>query len=101
MPSDVHHQPLTSQDEPATDWLNQKELARLLGISTKTASVHARQGKLRVYEHGVPACGRRKYSRALVERVKALGWQSAIRRQDETAFGFVGDKGENPEWRGS
>ena len=85
MPSDDQSQPFVSRNGPATDWLNQRELAELLGISTKTASLHARRGKLRVYQHGVHGCGRKKYSRALVERVQSLGWQAAIRLQDEAS----------------
>lgn len=48
------------------DWINQAELAAMLGITPKTASVRARKGLLRQYEHGVEGCGRKKYSRQLV-----------------------------------
>ena len=36
----------------AEDWIPQKEVARLLGVSERTASVWARAGRLRRYEHG-------------------------------------------------
>ena len=49
------------------DWINQKQLAGLLRVTPKTASVWARRGWLLQYEHGVVGCGRRKYSRQLVE----------------------------------
>ncbi len=48
------------------DWINQAQLAALLGITPKTASVRASKGLLRQYEHGVEGCGRKKYSRQLV-----------------------------------
>ena len=66
------------------DWLCQREMADLLHISQRIASVWAADGKLRQYEHGFPQCGRRKYSRQLVERLIRRGWEEAIKRQDET-----------------
>ncbi len=85
MPKDDHNHPTLPRRELSADWINQRELAELLGTSPKTASVRAGQGSLRMFEHGLPACGRRKYSRSLVERAVRLGWEAAIRRQDEAA----------------
>lgn len=52
--------------DPCSDWLNQRELAELLGCSERTASIWAGQGRFRRYEHGSPVAGRRKYSKRLV-----------------------------------
>ena len=52
--------------DPCSDWLNQRELAELIGCSERTASIRAGQGLLKRYEHGSPLGGRRKYSRRLV-----------------------------------
>lgn len=71
-----------SAPSPTTDWLTQSELAELLGISERTASVWACAGKLRIYEHGVRGCGRRKYSRALVQRELDQRWSEAVDRLD-------------------
>lgn len=70
---------------PAEDWIDQLEVAGMLGFSTTTASSWAKQGKLRVFEHGVVPCGRRKYSRSLVQRQIQRGWTQAVERQDEAA----------------
>lgn len=69
--------------DPAGDWLDQGALARVLGISPRTASIWARQGRLRLYEHGVLNCGRRRYSRQLVERERQRCWAEAVKAQDE------------------
>lgn len=69
---------------PSTDWLTQRQLAELLGISERTASVWASTGRLAVYEHGVPAGGRRQYSRALVERELQRRWDAATEKQDQS-----------------
>ena len=66
---------------PREDWICQAELAEMLGVSERTASIWARAGKLQQYEHGCQPCGRRKYSRKLVERKLALGWAAAVERQ--------------------
>jgi hypothetical protein len=63
-----------SHPAPPTDWIDQQHLARLLGISAKTASVRSKQGDLRIYEHGVRGCGRRKYSIAIIERELGQRW---------------------------
>lgn len=59
----------TPRPDPCADWIDQGELAALLGISAKTASLRACRGELKQYEHCVPGCGRRKYSRALYDHV--------------------------------
>lgn len=53
---------------PAADWLDQSQLAEILGVTPRTAGVMAKEGKLTVYEHGIRCAGRRKYSRTLLER---------------------------------
>lgn len=68
--------------ELASDWLCQRELARILGITEQTACLWARQGKLRPFEHGLAIAGRNKYSRRLVERHRRKCWQEAVARQD-------------------
>ena len=68
---------------PVLDWICQRELADMFDISPRTAASRAAAGKLHAYEHGVPNCGRRKYSRLLVERVIRHRWEEAIRRQDK------------------
>jgi predicted site-specific integrase-resolvase len=65
------------------DWITQSALAELLGISERTASLWAAAGRLREFEHGCRQCGRRKYSRQLVERAIDHQWQEAVARQDE------------------
>lgn len=69
--------------DPASDWIGQRGLAALLGVSERTESLWARAGKLRCYEHGMPNCARRRYSRQLVERERQRRWESAVRSQDE------------------
>ena len=61
---------------PATDWITQRALAKLLGVSERTATAWTKEGCLRQYEHGVPGCGRRKYSRARIEAVLRRSWAS-------------------------
>jgi len=53
----------------------------MLGVSSRTASLWASAGKLRHYEHGFPNCGRRKYSKALVELEMQTQWDRAVDRQ--------------------
>ena len=80
----------TSTDPPPTpenDWICQRQVAELISISERTASVRATAGHLRRFEHGFPACGRRKYSRALVLRELEQRWQQAIRQQEEMSQG--------------
>ncbi len=69
--------------DPEQDRIDQRTLASLLGISERTASVWARAGRLRHYEHGVGTCGRRRYSRGLVLRERQRCWLRAVRAQDE------------------
>lgn len=63
--------------------MDQKELAEVLGVSQKTACCWSKEGRLQEFEHGIPQAGRRKYSRALVERGLQRYWQQAVRRQQE------------------
>ena len=67
---------------PSADWIYQRDLAQILGFSEHTASVWAVDGRLRRFEHGVPNCGRRKYSLALVQRELSRHWEAAINYQD-------------------
>ena len=69
--------------DPKTDWCCQKLVAKALGISPQRASAKARAGELRHFEHGVPGCGRRKYSQALVQRELRRRWELAIKVQDQ------------------
>jgi hypothetical protein len=83
---------MTPPDKPVSspdpsDWVTQTQLAQLLGVSRQTASQWARAGKLASYEHGCPNCGRRKYSRTLVDRERELCWREALDRQDS----FLGE----------
>ena len=59
------------------DWITQRELAGILRVSEKTASVWAKAGRLRVFEHGFEMCGRRRYSRTLVETAIHQCWSAA------------------------
>ena len=76
--------PLNQAPDPSVDWIEQRELAEMVGVSPKTACCWAKEGRLAVFEHGFPHCGRRKYSRTLVRRSIQHRWQQAIRRQDST-----------------
>ena len=71
------------QRQNATDWLTQKALAALLGISPQTASSWAKSQRLRRFEHGIESAGRRRYSRLLVEREVEQCLDAAKKRQDE------------------
>jgi predicted site-specific integrase-resolvase len=75
--------------DPAHDWIYQLELAAQLGISPQTASAWAKAGRLRRYEHGVENCGRRRYSRWLVERERQRRLQQAVEYQDSLLAGGV------------
>lgn len=68
---------------PSKDWICQREVAHLLGISERTASVWASEGRLSRFCHRVPGVGRRQYSRELVERELQSRWEQAIRTQEE------------------
>lgn len=67
---------------PTTDWITQRELAQVLGVSERTASLWAKAGRLEPFEHGVATCGRRKYSKTLVQRELNNRWDEAVTRQD-------------------
>jgi hypothetical protein len=69
--------------DPKSDWCCQKFLAKALGISPQRASAKARAGELRHFEHGVTASGRKKYSKALIERELRRRWEMAIKAQDQ------------------
>ena len=69
--------------DPKSDWCCQRLVATALGISPQAASAKARAGELRHFEHGVPGCGRRKYSRALIQRELQRRWALAIKVQDQ------------------
>ena len=61
------------------DWITQKELCVLLGISQHTASAWAKAERLREFEHGIGTAGRRKYSRRLVALVLQASWDAALK----------------------
>lgn len=73
----------TKAPDPATDWITVSEVARILGVSAKTARQRAHAGELDHFQHGVGGCGQRKFSRMLVERIIESRWQEAVRRQDQ------------------
>lgn len=79
--------PRDAAPDPASDWIDQRELARTLGISEKTASAWAALGRLHVFEHGSRLGGRRKYSRTLVRRELERHWVDAVSRIDRSATG--------------
>ncbi len=72
-----------TESEGPGDWITQKELAAMLGISPKTASEWAKQGRLIRFEHGIDGAGRRRYSRHLVQREFQNCLDAAMQRQDE------------------
>ena len=74
---------LQAPPDPKSDWCCQKLVAKALGTSAQRASAMARAGELRHFEHGVPGCGRRKYSRALIERELRRRWELAVKVQDQ------------------
>jgi hypothetical protein len=76
---------------PQEDWVTQREMAKMLGVSDRTASLWAAAGRLRRFEHGFPECGRKKYSRALVEAELQQCWDRAVHRHDELAQSEDGD----------
>lgn len=75
--------PVVSAPDPATDWIAASELARILGASAKTIRQRARRGELDSFQHHVPGCGQRKYSRTLVTRTIESRWRAAIQRQEQ------------------
>lgn len=80
--SDDEKNVATDVPAKAADWICQRELAAVFGISARTASIRAQAGLFRQFEHGVPGCGVRKYSRQLVERLIKRRLEEAIERQD-------------------
>jgi hypothetical protein len=76
------HPYLQAPPDPNSDWCCQKLVAKALGISQQAASAKARSGELRHFEHGNRGCGRRKYSKALIERELRRRWEKAIEVQD-------------------
>ncbi len=79
--------------EPRSDWLNQQDLAKLLGCSAKHACLMAKEGLLKCYEHGCEVAGRRKYSRFLVLRDIAEKFRAGQQPGDSREF-------EAPDRRG-
>ena len=43
----------------------------------------SKAGRLQQYEHRFDNCGRRKYSRSLIEKELRLRWGQAVQRQEE------------------
>jgi hypothetical protein len=80
----IHTDESTSPPDPASDWIDQKTLMGILGVSEHTGTQWAKAGRLRSYEHGfIEVCGKRRYSRWLVMREQRRRLGQAIRRQDE------------------
>lgn len=69
--------------DPGTDWINKSELARIFGVSPKTIGQRARRGELEQFEHRIPGCGHRRYSRILVQRTIENRWRAAIQREEQ------------------
>jgi len=80
MPVDLQSEPMP---DPRDDGICQRTLCDILCVSERTGSILARQGKLSRFENGIPGCGRKKYSRRLVERELQRRWERAVREQDE------------------
>jgi hypothetical protein len=76
--------PMTRTDmpPPRDDWICQRQLADLFAVSERTASLWAKAGRLRRFQHGFPDCGRRKFSRSLVLREIRERWERAVLEQD-------------------
>ena len=73
---------MTQTPSPRGDWICQRELAALFGVSERTATLWAAAGRLRRFQHGFPDCGRKKLSRTLAEREIQQQWERAISEQD-------------------
>ena len=65
------------------DRIHRRKLAALLGIVPQAASAWAHAGRLRRYEHGVVNCGRRRYSRALVQRELLRCCRQSLSERDD------------------
>ena len=76
------HEPEPDYD-PQEDWINQRELAGLLGIAPETASRWARKGRLKIFEHGMVGAGKRKYSRQLVREYQQMKFRQARQRMQQ------------------
>jgi hypothetical protein len=68
---------------PANDWIDQSQVGGIFGVTAKTASLWAKAGRLSRYEHGMPNCGRRKYSRQLVMQDLKNHWSDAVSRFEQ------------------
>ncbi len=75
--------PTESLPTSSDDWITQAEIARMFRTTPQTACKWAKEGRLRRYEHGIGAAGRRKYSRRLVQREYERCYQKAFDCQDE------------------
>ncbi len=73
---------IEARSDPRSDGIFQRSVCAVFGVSERTGSLWARQGKLRRFEHGIPGCGRRKYSRTLVERELQRRWENAVQAQE-------------------
>ncbi len=69
--------------DPQEDWINQRELARLLGVAPETASRWAQQSRLSIFEHGMIGAGNRKYSRRLIQEYQEVKISQARQRMKE------------------
>jgi hypothetical protein len=77
------HPDESTSPPPSEDWIDQKTLMGILGVSEHTGTQWAKAGRLRSFEHGFEVCGKRRYSRTLVLREQRNRLEQAIRRQDE------------------
>jgi hypothetical protein len=83
----IHIDESTIPPDPTTDWIDQKTLMGILGVSEHTGTQLAKAGRLRPFEHGFEVCGKRRYSRWLVTREQRRRLGQAIRQQDEQLEG--------------
>jgi hypothetical protein len=78
MKFDLHKMSLPA---PEDDWMCRADVARMLGVSDRTAQTLERRGEFKAIEHGNFGRLRRKYSRCLLQRELARRWDEALRRQ--------------------
>ena len=78
-----HIAPQVSRYDPERDWINQRQLADLLGVAPETASRWSGDHKLKIFEHGMIGAGKRQYSRQLVQEYQQLKMSQARDRMRE------------------
>jgi len=88
--STVESDSAAAYPSPVEDWIGQGKLAEILGISPQTASARAAEGLLLRFQHGVEPCGRRKYSRTLVQQHIHRQWEKALERNEDSTDSAAG-----------